>query len=162
MKDLSILFQEEETLHLSEFSSYTAWELGKMAVERAMERNLPVVINIDRYGQPLFHAALEGTGPDNVLWIEGKKRIVYHFGHSSYYMSRLLHNNNKSLKQHYHLDPDKYRLKGGAFPLYIKKAGLIGVLTVSGLKDYEDHDFTVEILRDYIEIEKGFRETGIL
>ena len=73
MKNLKELLEEEEILQLKSFSNRIAWEMGSLAAGIALERDLPVVINIDRYGQCLFHAALPGTGPDNTLWIEGKK-----------------------------------------------------------------------------------------
>ena len=150
MKNLKELLDEEEILQLKTFSNKTAWEIGSLAAGIALERDLPVMINIDRYGQCLFHAALPGTGPDNTLWIEGKKRICYHFQHSSLYMAGYFKHHKKDLKQNNYLDPDKYRLKGGAFPIQIKDTGLVAVLTISGLKDFEDHDFAVEILKGIV------------
>ena len=151
MKSLSALLSEEETLQFREFTHRTAWELGEMATKKAYREDLPVLINIDRGGQTLFHSALPGTGPDNTLWIEGKKRVTYHFRHSSYYISRLMIQNKKDLEKNYHLNPDIYRVRGGAFPLCIERSGLIGVMTISGLKDQDDHAFAVEILRKFLE-----------
>ncbi len=150
MKNLDELLNEEENLQLATFSNTTAWEMGRLAAGIALERNLPVVIDIDRYGQCLFHAALPGTGPDNALWIEGKKRVCYHFLHSSLYMADYFKQNKKDIRQNNFLNPDRYRLKGGAFPIQIKGSGLVAVLTISGLKDYEDHDFAVEILKGIV------------
>ena len=65
-------------------------------------------------------------------------------------MAGYFRHHNKKIKQDNYLDPDKYRLKGGAFPIQIKDSGLVAVLTISGLKDYEDHDFAVEILKGIV------------
>jgi len=150
MKTLNELLKQEETCLFDRFNNRTAWEIGRLAVERAEEEKLPVAINIDRFGQPLFHAALTGTGPDNDLWIAGKKRVVYHFRHSSFYISRRLLESGQNLKEKYYLDPGEFRARGGGFPILVKSAGLAGVLTVSGLKDNEDHDFAVRILHEYL------------
>jgi uncharacterized protein (UPF0303 family) len=35
----------------------------------AEERGLSLVIDVRRFGQPLFYSALEGTTPDNPEWV---------------------------------------------------------------------------------------------
>lgn len=150
MKDLSTLLAEEKKLQFDHFSLRTAWDLGRLAAEKAYREKLPIAINIDRYGQTLFHSALPGTSPDNDDWIAGKKRVVYHFLHSSFYMSRYYIKSRKSLENDSFLNPAEYRMKGGAFPLLLKDSGLIAVLTISGLKDHEDHDFAVAVLKEFL------------
>lgn len=151
MKNLTTLLKEEEELQLKGFSNRTAWEIGCMAAEMAYGEKLPIAINIDRYGQTLFQSALPGTSLDNDEWIVGKKRVVYHFQHSSFYMSRSFIESGKNLKNESFLDPATYRLKGGAFPLMVKDCGIIAVLTISGLKDHEDHDFAVAVLKKFLK-----------
>src|SRR4051794_40262880 len=76
--------QEERELQFRSFTHDDAWRLGCLLVELAAERELPVTIDIRRGGQQLFHAAREGTVPDNDTWVERKVRVVQRFGASSY------------------------------------------------------------------------------
>ena len=50
----------------------------------AEERGLRQSIDVRRFGQPLFYAALEGTTPDNVEWVRRKSNCVARFHRSSY------------------------------------------------------------------------------
>ena len=55
-------------------------------------------------------------------------------------------NGNMSLKETFALDEKQYLAKGGAIPIFVKNAGMIGVVTVSGLRDEEDHAIIVDAL----------------
>ena len=50
----------------------------------AVERGLSLVIDVRRFGQPLFYAALDGTTPDNAEWVRRKSNVVARFHRSSY------------------------------------------------------------------------------
>ncbi len=149
MKDLPTLLQEEKELTFPQFNNTIAWELGRSAVEKATEESLPLAIGIHRNGQLLFTAFLEGTTRDNSRWIEGKQKICAYFQHSSLYVSRHMKSRGKNVES-YFLDPTEYRPWGGAFPILLSSGGIIGSLTVSGLTDEEDHDFAVDVIRDYL------------
>ncbi len=47
------------------FSNADAWLLGSAMAAAAIERALPVTIDIRRHGQQLFHVALPGTTAEN-------------------------------------------------------------------------------------------------
>jgi uncharacterized protein (UPF0303 family) len=115
---------------------------------RAVSEGKGIAINIDACGQCLFHCALEGTSLHNDLWLAGKTRIVYHFRHSSFYVSKLIQSKERKIEDYY-LDPNLYRASGGAFPLVLQSGGLVGVVAVSGLPDHEDHAFVTDCLRTY-------------
>jgi uncharacterized protein (UPF0303 family) len=51
-----------------------------------------------------------------------------------------------SLAEKYGLDAAAYASHGGAFPLRVASAGVIGSVTVSGLPQRDDHQFVVEAL----------------
>ena len=65
-EDLERIALQERELQLPRLDAQTAWELGVRLRTMAAERGLAVVIDVRRFGQPLFYAAMEGTTPDNV------------------------------------------------------------------------------------------------
>ncbi len=46
---------------------------------------------------------------------------------------------------------DEYAIHGGAFPVRVKGVdGVVGVIVVSGLKQEDDHQVIVEVVRGFI------------
>lgn len=151
---LKQLLQEEQELQFTRFNEEVAWELGGQLVEMARNRNLPVTIDITRGTHQLFHAALRGTSPDNDEWVKRKVRLVYRFGHSSFYIGQLLKSKGKTIEQSYLVSESEYAPHGGCFPVIVKGTGIVGTITVSGLPQEEDHKLVVEALRKYLAEEK--------
>ena len=83
-EDLERIAQQERELVLPRLDAQTAWELGSRLRALAAERGLAVVIDVRRFGQPLFYAAMDGTTPDNVEWVRRKSNVVARFHSSSY------------------------------------------------------------------------------
>ncbi len=151
---LKQLLQEEQELQFTKFNEDVAWKLGCQLVELARTRNLPVTVDITRGTHQLFHAALRGTSPDNDEWVKRKVRLVYRFGHSSFYMGQLLKSKGKSMEQSYSISESEYAPHGGCFPVILKDTGIVGTITVSGLPQEEDHKLVVEAIRNYLAEEK--------
>jgi len=151
---LKQLLQEEQELQFVSFHESTAWQLGCSLVERAQRERLPITIDITRGSHQLFHASLSGTSADNDEWIKRKVRLVYRFGHSSFYMGQLLKSKGKSLEEAYLIPESDYAAHGGCFPVLVKNAGMVGTITVSGLPQEEDHRLVVQAIRDYLAQEK--------
>ena len=147
---LAELAAQEDELQLDRFDNDDAWALGVALVEMARRRELPVVIDINRSGQQLFHAALPGTATDNDTWIERKARVVTRFGHSSLYMGQLCRDAGTTLAAKFELSAEQYAAHGGAFPLIVRNVGPVGVVTVSGLPQVQDHRLVVMVLREFI------------
>ena len=110
----------------------------------ALERGLPVVIDVRRFGQPLFYTALEGTTPDNVDWVRRKSNLVARFHCSSYAISLKLKDVGQTLQEKYGLPDADYAAHGGSFPLAVAGAGVVGSVTVSGLPQRADHELAIE------------------
>jgi uncharacterized protein (UPF0303 family) len=151
---LNQLLQEEQDLQFTSFNEATAWQIGGQLVERSMSKGLPVTIDITRGDHQLFHASLSGTSTDNDEWIKRKVRLVYRFGHSSFYMGQLLKSKGKSLEEAYLIPESEYAPHGGCFPIIVKGTGMIGTITVSGLPQEEDHKLVVQTIRDFLAQEK--------
>jgi uncharacterized protein (UPF0303 family) len=151
---LKQLLQEEQELQFASFNENTAWQIGSQLIERAMDKGIPVTIDITRGDHQLFHASLSGTSADNDEWIKRKVRLVYRFGHSSFYMGQLLKSKGKSLEEAYLISESDYAPHGGCFPIIVKGTGMIGTITVSGLPQEEDHKLVVQNIRDFLAQEK--------
>ena len=156
-EDLQRIALQERELSLARLDARVAWQLGVRLHALADERGLAVVIDVRRFGQPLFYAALEGTTPDNVEWVRRKSNVVARFHRSSYAVGLGLEKKKTSLTDSQGLPLADYATHGGSFPLIVEGAGVVGSVTVSGLPQRADHELVVEALcgllgRDYAEL----------
>jgi uncharacterized protein (UPF0303 family) len=156
-EDLEQVARQERELVLSILDARVAWELGLGLRALANERGLAVVIDVRRFGQPLFYTALEGTTPDNAEWVRRKSNVVARFHRSSYAVGLKLKAKNESLTETQGLPLSDFATHGGAFPLTVAGAGVVGSVTVSGLPQRADHELVVEGLcgllgREYAEL----------
>ena len=124
----------------------TAWALGSRLRALAAERRLAVVIDVRRFGQPLFYAAMDGTSPDNVEWVRRKSNVVARFHHSSYVAGLREKIKNQTLTESQGLPIAEYATHGGSFPLRVAGGGIVGSVTVSGLPQRADHELVIEAL----------------
>jgi len=147
---LKQLLQEEQELQFTKFDEDTAWQIGSQLVKHSLSNGLPVTIDITRGDHQLFHASLRGTSPDNDEWVKRKVRLVYRFGHSSFYTGQLLKSKGKRIEEAYLIPESEYAPHGGCFPVIVKDTGVIGTITVSGLSQEEDHKLVVQAIRDYL------------
>ena len=112
------------------------------------------MIDVRRFGQPLFYAALPGTTADNPEWVRRKGNIVARFHRSSYAIGLELQQSNSTLLEKYGLSQQDYAVHGGSFPIRVPAAGVVGSVTVSGGRSAQIMSFVVEALcaqlnRDY-------------
>jgi len=145
-EDLAGIALQEEKLQFASFDEETAWRLGSRLRQMAVERGLKVVIDIRRFGQPLFYAALAGTTPDNVEWIRRKTNVVQRLHRSSYAVGLEMEKKQSSLTESQGLPLGDYATHGGCFPLRGVGTGIFGSVTVSGLPQRADHELVIEAL----------------
>jgi uncharacterized protein (UPF0303 family) len=162
-EDLERITLQERELIFPEFTARTAWELGTRLYLLARERSLGVVLDIRRFGQPLFYVALDGTTPDNFEWVRRKSNTVARFHCSSYAVGLKEKLKGETLLQSQGLPVADYCTHGGAFPLTVAGAGVVGSITVSGLPQRADHELVVEALcaaldRQYASLRLSDRE----
>lgn len=144
--DLARLALQEQALVFPRFDSEVAWRIGSTLRELAFTRNLGVVIDVRRFGQPLFYCALEGSTPNNPDWVRRKSNVVAQFFRSSYAMGLELQQKKTDLMEKYGLPFSEFAAHGGSFPIRVENAGVVGSVTVSGLPQRDDHELTVEAL----------------
>ena len=142
---------QEERLRFTRFDNDDAWTLGSLLVRLGKERGLPITIDIRRHGHQLFHAALPGTAPDNDRWIERKIRVVERLNASSFLVGRRMAAKGQAMDAAFGVDPADFATHGGAFPIRVVDVGVVGVVTVSGLPQADDHQLVVEAIEAYLK-----------
>jgi uncharacterized protein (UPF0303 family) len=158
-EDLERIALQERELELPRMDEEMAWQIGSRLRTMGEKRGLSIVVDVRRFGQPLFYTALKGTTPDNVSWVQRKSNVVARFHRSSYGIGLTMTLKNTSLEAR-GLPASEYASHGGSFPLTVKGAGIVGSVTVSGLAQRDDHELVVEALcsllgRDYAELKLG-------
>ncbi len=153
-EDLERIAQQERELVLPRLDAEVAWDLGSRLRTMAHQRGLAVVIDVRRFGQPLFYTAMDGTTPDNPEWVRRKSNVVARFHRSSYAVGIREKMKGVPLAESQGLPLADYATHGGSFPLAVAGAGVVGSVTVSGLPMRADHELVVEALcgllgRDY-------------
>jgi uncharacterized protein (UPF0303 family) len=151
---LKQLLDEEQELQFTSFNEDVAWKLGRQMAEQCTKDGLPVTIDIMFGARQLFHVSLRGAAVDNDEWVKRKVRLVYRFGHSSFYIGQSLKSKGKSIEEAYLLPESEYAPHGGCFPVIVKETGIVGTITVSGLPQEEDHKLVVQSIRKYLAEEK--------
>jgi uncharacterized protein (UPF0303 family) len=159
-EDLERIALQEQELVLPRLDAQAAWELGSWIRAAAYERKLAVVIDVRRFGQPLFYAAMDGTTPDNVEWVRRKSNVVARFHRSSYAVGIKEKIKGEMVCESQGLALSDYATHGGCFPISVAGAGVVGSVTVSGLPMRADHELVIESLcamlgRDYAELQLG-------
>lgn len=135
------------------FDADVAFELGSFLRKEAKEMspNKAVAINITLpNGHCVFQTVTPGgSSLDNDFWIKRKQTTVFRFGHSTMYMG--FKKGKLTPEEKFFVDSKEYAFHGGAIPLYIKGSAFpFAVLTVSGLKQEEDHLFATTAVIDFV------------
>jgi uncharacterized protein (UPF0303 family) len=140
--DIETLEHEEHRLILPRFTENDALSLGEILMRLARAGNHPVVIDIRTADRTLFHAALPGSAPVNDLWARRKSNTALLFQTASLLVGTRNRAKSETLARH-GLDPADYADSGGAVPIRVSGAGVVAVVTVSGLPQVEDHKLVV-------------------
>jgi len=143
---LDALLAEEERLTFSRFDADTAFDLGCQLRAEAARRGGAVAIDVTVNGRTLFSSVMVGTTADNAGWIVRKRAVVERFDHSSWYMKLLYEARGTTIAERSLLSPADYAPYGGAYPIRVGGAGRIGIVTVSGLPQADDHRLVVDVL----------------
>ncbi|MFD6416881.1 heme-degrading domain-containing protein [Streptomyces sp. NPDC060194] len=141
---------QERELVLPRLTFEDAWDLGSLLRELAVAQDAPVAIAVHRGSRLLFHTALPGSSADNDDWIDRKRRVVERYGASSLLVGTRFRERGSSFEESSRLDPAVFAAHGGAFPLTVRDTGVVGVATVSGLPQLDDHALVVQALRTYL------------
>jgi uncharacterized protein (UPF0303 family) len=81
----SKLLNEELLLKLPKFRILDALEVGSIAQDLGVQRNLPISVEVRLGDWIVYHASLPGSKVENDRWISSKARVVNLKHHSTLY-----------------------------------------------------------------------------
>ncbi|KAL6887200.1 hypothetical protein HDV57DRAFT_351267 [Trichoderma longibrachiatum] len=147
-----------EGFTLSSFTADDAVELGNLLYARLLPftrqgRAALISISNGAGSQTLYQVATgAGVTPDNESWVRRKRAAVLRFGVSSWYLGQKYAGNEAAFAAKFGLGPSEageYAIHGGAVPIRVQGvAGVVAVVVVSGLKQFEDHGVIAEVIRE--------------
>jgi uncharacterized protein (UPF0303 family) len=147
---LEEIAEQERRLRFRRFTNDDAIALGLALLDDARAAGAAVAVQVRRHGQVLFHAALEGTTPDNDEWIRRKVNVVDRFGHSSFYVGTQCRVKGGSIEEVFLVEGKEFAAHGGSFPVLVDGVGPVGSVTVSGLPQEEDHRMVVAAIERFL------------
>ena len=144
---LEAVLTEERALVFPSFTAADALRLGDILYALATERALSVELDIRRNAQVAFHAAFPGTTPENADWIRRKVNVVHRHETSSLAFRLRCDLGGAPIW----LDRIEFAPAGGCIPVKLAGGEIVGTVTVSGLKDVDDHALVVEAMQAFLE-----------
>jgi uncharacterized protein (UPF0303 family) len=103
-------------------------------------------------GMAVYQHVTPGATVNNTLWMRRKFNTVMNRERSSLWFTVTSEMRGKDLAAHV-LDTNDYALVGGGFPIRLKTGELVAVAVVSAFPHYEDHQFIVDALAEYLGID---------
>lgn len=144
--DLERLTLQEQRLQFDAFDQRTAWELGTHIKALCEEAGVALAIEVRLSKETVFYYAMPGTGPTNADWARRKRNAVELLHTSSYALGLKLEQEKSSLEAKQGLPLRDYATHGGSFPIRVRGVGVVGVVTVSGIPQRDDHAMVVKAL----------------
>jgi uncharacterized protein (UPF0303 family) len=148
--DIEKIKVQETELAFDAFDEATAFEIGSALRACALAENWPIIVDIQLWDRPLFYAAMPGSTGSNTDWARRKRNVVKMFLKSTYRMMLEQGGESALFAERYGLSASEYVLAGGGFPIRVRGVGVIGVITVSGLPQRQDHGIIVDALCDHL------------
>lgn len=142
--------QNEEVLkkiELEKFDNKIGLEMGLAIIDLAKKRNQQIGVEICRLNHTIFLFLDDKLPADKHNWLRRKANIAKQFEVSSLSVKNDLINGNMTLDKTFGLDEKDFIAKGGSIPIFVKNAGMIATITVSGLHDDEDHKIIIDALK---------------
>ena len=131
---------------LKKFDNKMAFDMGAKLIALAESRKQHIAVEVSRLHQAVFLYVDEQLPMDKHCWLKRKANVARQFEESSLSVKHSLKEKGTTLEQHFGLDEKEFVAKGGAIPIFVEGAGMVAIITVSGLSDEEDHAIILEAL----------------
>ena len=133
-------------IELEQFSNKLALQMGLAVVELAKSRDQHIGIEISRLIHTVFLYIDDSLPEDKHNWLRRKANVAKRFEESSLAVKNDLEAAKMSLDKTFGLDERDFLAKGGSIPIFVKGAGMVATITVSGLHDIQDHQIIIDAL----------------
>ena len=134
-------------IELDSFSNRMALDMGLKIIALAESRNQQIAVEICRLNHSVFLYVDDKLPVDKHNWLRRKANVAKQFEESSLNVKNDLEIRKMTLEKTFGLDEKDFLAKGGSIPIFLKNAGMIATITVSGLNDEEDHKIIIEALK---------------
>ena len=152
-KLVKVLNQQEDMLKFDTFTNKEAFELGTRMAQKVYDAGQSLAIGIFNVaGMAVYQHVTPGATVNNTLWMRRKFNTVMNRERSPLWCTVTSEMRGKDLAAHV-LDTNDYALVGGGFPIRLKTGELVAVAVVSAFPHYEDHQFIVDALAEYLGID---------
>ena len=112
-----------------------ALEMGLAIIDLAKSRNQHIALEICRLNQTIFIYVDDNLPVDKHNWLRRKANVAKQFEESSLSVKNDLKEGGMSMEKTFGLDDKDFLAKGGSIPVFVKKSGMIAIITVSGLQE---------------------------
>lgn len=136
----------DSVVTLGAFDYLEAHRLGQEICRLGLERGLPIGVEVFHGTSQVFLALLPGSKPDNIEWLRRKRNVALRFHQSSLAMRLDCEARKIDFGTRFGLPGSDFIATGGAVPVAVAGAGLVGCATVSGLPHTEDDALVREAL----------------
>ena len=150
--DIEKILTQEKVLTVSNFTEADAFNVGTLIRTIIENEGVSGLIEIRLWDRQLFLCAMKGTSTDNVDWVRRKVNVVQRFQTSSYRKALEMKEAGIGFDVARGVNPLDYAAAGGGFPIRIKDGPIIGVITVSGLPQRDDHRVVVQALSAHLSV----------
>jgi uncharacterized protein (UPF0303 family) len=134
-------------IEMEAFTNKIALEMGLTVVNLAKSRKQNIAVEISRLNQTVFLYVDDNLPVDKHNWLRRKANVAKQLEQSSLSVKKFLEENNMTLEKTFALDNKDFLARGGAIPIFVKNAGMVATITVSGLHDEEDHKIIIDALK---------------
>jgi len=146
--DIARLALQEERLIFAAFDQGSAWTLGTRIKTLSEEAGVALAIEIRLSKETMFFYSMPGTGPTNADWARRKRNAVELLHTSSYALNLKLDKEGTTLEAKLGLPLRDFTAHGGSVPLRVRGVGVVGVVTVSGIPQRDDHGMVIRALAE--------------
>lgn len=148
-----IVVQQEKLVKFNQFTPGDALRLGNYLVEKAALEGHTIAVAIRKLnGSILFQHLMEGTGLNNQNWMRRKFNTVSLMERSSFgvWLTTKITGEDPYASG---LEEAEYAFCGGGMPICLQSGETVAILTVSNLPHQIDHQFMIQAVADWLEIQ---------